>query len=402
MTWKRTCKTLPLLFSIAALGAALGAASPGCDPGGPTNLKEAANTDVTILYPLPSADLAGLLRGTDKGMYGDLVPAAAFAQIPGPLDPRPGRATSRAGEAGRAGLFLVGLRLDPCFAALGDVPASSCKNQARLIFQGVRAENGKALGDDGAVHVFIDLDRAELLTFLREILAAKEQAGGYAPGPLAVHPLMKQQGLGGAFAKALNQAVLRHGGESRVSRVTFFLRTEARQSQWFFGIYDRKEGAFRRQGIATTLTQDQVLNAGISQGDELQGDTSTPTSDKDNMLLLLDTGRTRAASPSARQAAYDAALRIENPLKHTPETIDCVSCHAATPARWATEKALGLSSQGNANAYTSKRDLTFVGPPRPSLENVHALSYLDEEPGINQRTANESAEVADAMNRLLQ
>jgi hypothetical protein len=130
--WKRTSKTLPLLFSIAALG---------CDPGGgpTTNLKEAVNTDVTILFPLPSADLSGLLRGTDKGMYGDLVPAAAFSQIPGPLDPRTGRATSRAGEAGRAGLSLVGLRLDPCFANRGDVPESSCKNQARLVFQGISA-----------------------------------------------------------------------------------------------------------------------------------------------------------------------------------------------------------------------------------------------------------------------
>lgn len=399
LAWRLAGSLGPLvILMLAACG------NPAMTPPGMTP-KEAANTDVTILYPLPTGgDLRGLLPATARGAYGELVPAAAFALVPGPLDPRPNAATMGRGEAGRAGLRLVGVRIDPCFGDLGDIPDARCPNQIRLVFQGVRSEGVQARADDGAVHVFVALDRAELLAFAREILAARERAGGYAAGPLGPHPLLTAQGLSGTFAAELKAALLSHVGESRVTRLTFFLRTQARQSQWFFGLFDRDKatGQFTAQKIATTQFEQQALNAGLTiDGSGLAGNVPTPTSHADNLLLLLNTSEAKAASTASQRQAYDAALRIENPQRHSPETIDCVSCHVATPARRATEAALGLSAEGNASAYRSSRDLRFTGPARPSLENIHALGYLDAEPGVNQRTANESAAVADTITALL-
>lgn len=45
------------------------------------------------------------------------------------------------------------------------------------------------------------------------------------------------------------------------------------------------------------------------------------------MQLLGNLATAKAASKTAQQAAFDAALRIENPTKHSPDTIDCASCH---------------------------------------------------------------------------
>lgn len=390
-----------------ALALGLGACSAAAPP------IEVANTDVTLVYPLPkAAELDLMLAATSSGAFGELVPAEAFAKLPGPLDPRPGAATTERGEAGRAKLRLVGARLDPCFADLGDTPAARCQNQLRLIFQGLRAEGDVVRADDGAVHVFVALTRDELLGLVRDLLAAKQRAGGYSEGPLGQHPLLKAQGLGSAFAAELRTALLLRSGAGRVTRVTFFLRSTARQGQWFFGVFDRerpvsgalvglREGAFAAQKIPTTDFEQQVLDAGLAVAGELAGNVPTPTNHADNLLLLLDTAATRAASTTAQARAFDAALRIENPRRHSPDTIDCVSCHVATPARRATEAALGLSAQGNPNAYSATRSLAYAPPPRPSLENLHSLSYLDRELGLNQRTANETAAVATALAALL-
>jgi predicted subunit of tRNA(5-methylaminomethyl-2-thiouridylate) methyltransferase len=78
--------------------------------------------------------------------------------------------------------------------------------------------------------------------------------------------------------------------------------------------------------------------------------------------------------------------------------MDCVSCHTSTAA-------LRVSAQSStgADAYRTSdgKVPAYAAPAVPSLENVHALSYLGSELGINQRTANESHSVTVAVNALL-
>ncbi len=410
---RATMKSFSLLFALfAAASAACGSTiitnDPTPGPAGPpvsttTSLKEVDRPDVTIVFPLPTraADVESLLSGTAKAAHGELIPKAAFDQLDKPLDARSPGAAGKMMDGSRSGLRLVAVRLDPCFGDRGSTNDAECKNQMRLVFQGIDDREGTIGAADGAVHVFVELARDEFIKTVKRVLALKEASGAYAAAPLAVHPLMAKEGLAGSFAKGINSIVLEHAGDTRTTRMTFFVRTAARQPQWFFGIFEKKGPAFERASIATIDGQEQNLVGGLGGPSGLSGSTSTPTNSEDNLLLLLNTSQAESKSPAERKHAYDSLLRIENPTKHTPDTIDCVSCHVATPVRRVSETKFNLSATENANAFASTLPTTFEAPAVANLENIHALSYLGTELGINQRTANESAAVATAINKLL-
>ena len=98
------------------------------------------------------------------------------------------------------------------------------------------------------------------------------------------------------------------------------------------------------------------------------------------------------------QAAYDGVLRVLNPEKHTPETIDCVSCHTATSSKSVGENFRALDATNNANAYKSTFDLTVTtSAKRP--DSMRAFGYLDAEPVVSGRVVNESAAVLAYLQR---
>ncbi len=88
-----------------------------------------------------------------------------------------------------------------------------------------------------------------------------------------------------------------------------------------------------------------------------------------------------------------AALRVQNPTLHSAETMDCANCHLAEGARRIGESTFGLST---ASAFQHARSLARVDE-RTSVTNLHAFSYLHRQVSIMQRTANESAMVADRL-----
>ena len=115
-------------------------------------------------------------------------------------------------------------------------------------------------------------------------------------------------------------------------------------------------------------------------------------------MLLANFNTASTASAADVAAAFDSALRIENPHDHTPNTIDCGSCHMAEPARQLVGEALGLHEAGNANAFVPSPALpvadvvttTHVVGSDGEI-NIHAFSYRGAEPMINQRVVNETA-----------
>ncbi len=368
-----------------------------------TTLTQVEPQDVTVVYPLPAsaADAEHMLKGTSVGAFGELVPREAFSRIAEPLDARSKGPVGSAGEPARQGLHLVAVRLDPCFGVEGK--ESTCQAQMRLVFQGM-AGVGDAPGpaaDDGAVHVFVALPQAELVRTVKQVLALKEAAGGYADAPLGVHPILAKQGLGGAFAKGLRSIVLEHAGAAKTVRVTFFKLLNAGVSTWSFGILENQSGSYRLASIATIARPGQSLSNALAFGGDLSATVDPATSHADNLTLLLDTNRAKAAAAADRQAAFDAALRIENPLRHTPDTIDCVSCHTAMAAARSAEAKLGLSREGNANHFVAKVPVLPTMPATVSLHNLHAFSYLGRELGVSQRTANETAVAVDRVNAKL-
>lgn len=138
---------------------------------------------------------------------------------------------------------------------------------------------------------------------------------------------------------------------------------------------------------------------------EVRGTLSPTSASPDNIDVFVDLARATGATEAVRRATYDSLLRIENPARHTPNTIDCASCHAAELARVAVaESDFGFSAADNPNAF--RPDESAVPPgdfvrstPEPTADqfSVHAFSYAGLEPGISRRVINETAAVVAAL-----
>jgi hypothetical protein len=378
----------------------LDASSPDASSPDATTTASAARVrpaDVSIAFPLPDSLAApGLLAGTDLAAHGPLVDPAVFDRLP-PLDAHTTGSAASAGPTARAGLRLMALRLDPCF---GPVDGSACRAQLRLVFQGLeQTEAGSVEASDGAVHVFVELSTEALVSLTRELLALTAASGGYPDAPLGVHPILAREGFGGPFAAGLRELVLRYAGAERSSRMTFFALLGAGATTWTFGVFDKVGGMYQRETIATTGSRQQSLTTTFGPPGHLSASVEHATTHADDLTLFLDTAEAMRATPEARQRAFAAALRVESPRVHTPDTIDCVSCHTAAPAVRSAEAVFGLSSQGHAERFAPSTPV--ANPEAATIHNIHAFSYLGRQLAVSTRTANETAVVVEAMNTLL-
>ena len=366
-----------------------------------------ATTDVSILYPLPTnARASDLVRASAAGSHGALFPKSVVETV------HPGGALDRnAASTGYAALGLVSIRLDPCSARGSAGAPSACRSEVRLVFQELYdklpgEDNDASAGPaatDGAFHVVYDVPEAELVTMLREMLTLKKANGDVGLQQLAPHPILTEQGLGGAFAQGLRDIVLEHVGDDRIARVTFFDHANNEIDQWSFGVFDRTTPAapFLATTIATTDSITQTFAGSSTLGPLAQSYAETaPTAPAaDSLAPLLDGSRPApgSAAVAALQPAFDAALRLENPTLRNVETADCVSCHQAEGAGRVGKDLYALST---ASAFTHSRSLARVDE-RTSVTNVHAFGYLHRKVSIMQRTANESVLVADRMAGLI-
>ena len=354
-----------------------------------TSTKKVTPNDVSILFPLPTkAKLGALLGAASSGPKGELVPAAVFAKVP--------RLTMN-DEDVYPKLRVVALRVDPCFAIPGS-PEASCKNQLRLVLQPINTDEESDATDaaDAAIHVFYDLSREELTTFIKKSLELKKVSGGYRTVPLQVHPMLASKGLDSAYGSGLSQLFLATAGKQNLSRVTFMTREPSRQEQWKFGGFDVAGTRITAMKIASlgNETIQTVSNPGFGASLFRLGVTPLPKA-SDNISILFQ-GQDAIGRPKAEvQKAYDAALRIENPSKHSPDTMDCVSCHT-THGRTGVESTFGFSAQDNPNAFVSR--VSTKGATVKGGGALHAFSYKGTLALVSQRTANETAAVCDYVN----
>jgi hypothetical protein len=103
-------------------------------------------------------------------------------------------------------------------------------------------------------------------------------------------------------------------------------------------------------------------------------------------------------SKSEALSVWQSALRIENPTKHSPDTMDCASCHL-THARGGVEQAFAFDASSDANTFTSA--VTTKGATVKNGGDLHAFSYKGATALVSQRTINETASIVTAINALL-
>jgi hypothetical protein len=351
--------------------------------------------DVSVLLPLARTreETAEYLAASTAARGGELLPRAVYEAAFGP----PGKLQSGGTPAAprHADLRLVGFRFDPCFAHLGPVDAeTACDNQVRLVFQ-TFSKPGYA--DDTAVPAFYALERDELAAAIDEMIALR---GDARLGPLGPHPLVAEEGLAGHTHDALAAVVTRYAGAANLTRITEFTTSGLGTAWNFSGVEVLPEGTKRIDLVHVPAGSEVVaFFRGFTPG-KLGGEPPfSPASSappEDNMQLLGNQTWAERAPAAERELAFDAAVRIENPTLHTPETTDCASCHAAAPARALVGEAiLGLADDGldfvADGRFVPEDDLAEL--PLDATVSMHMFSYKGATPSIHRRTVHESAAV---------
>jgi hypothetical protein len=409
-----------LVLGVGALGAGSGcAASTSDDPNGggaeqgdeadlTRRPNDAQMNDVTTVLPLAKtqSEFDSYLAATSAGVGGPLLPKALYTKvIPDPTGPIGVGADV---QMRYANLRLVALRFDPCFANVGPITdPGSCQNQLRVIFQSLEFKDGSTSAIDGAVHAFYSLTRDELTTAIQEVVALRHASGQTADlGALQPHPLVVKQGLDGAYAKGLAKIVLEHAGASKLIRFTHFSGHNLATS-WDFVGFDVAHGATTPMVIPTLPASTKSVNFFAGFGAPIAGGFTPATTSKDDIGVLVNIEKATAATPAARQAAYDAAIRIQSPDHDSPNTIDCASCHVAQAAQVLIgEGKFNLSASADSKPfarntkYVSAADFKQTTSPTKQASgfNVHMLSYKSTALQIGQRVINETAAVVAYVN----
>ena len=426
---QRIASVLSVVLLASQLAACSGA--PGGDGSETTEAADSTKApgagaqmnDLSILYPLATTktQMKGYLTPASTAAGQALLPEALFDRVMG-IAPAAGADDTNDGTEDTEGLVpgaspqmayadmkVVGFRLDPCFANLGPVvDESTCQNQLRLIFQSVTLTKGTPTAVDGAVHVFYSLTRPELTAAVNEVIAAREANDSTSSdlGPLAVHPLVVKQGLGGSMSTALNAIVLKYASSANIVRMTEFLAGNL-DTAWSFSGIDVVSGEATQMDIATLPRGATNESFALGFGALLSVASFTPsTTAKDDMQILVNSTAAAAATPAAQKAAFEATLRIQNPTFDSPNTMDCASCHTAEAAQVVVGQGkLGFSPIGDPNAFVadpafvSAADMKRTTPiTATSAFNLHAFSYSGESAMISQRVVNETAALVAYVN----
>jgi hypothetical protein len=353
--------------------------------------------DVSILFPLTGPP-SSYLGASAQGRGGVLVTPELYDAVDGI------GATDQRTAYGD--LHVVAMRLDPCFAS-----QTPCENQLRLIFQQVTTVDGKTTAADSGMHVFYRISREDLEAMTASIQALREaSAPGERLGGLAPHPIMVREGLDGPMASGVRALILQYAGSSEITRITSF--SLGNTNLWNFFAFDVNDPSTASVSFRDVPTIEGGLSPSFQRGDgggpaesnDVRGTFAPITSSPDGFAPLADETSAAAMTPDARRAAFDGLVRVDHPAKSTPETIDCASCHLATPvATMIAEPIYGLVERDDQDAFHA--DGTFVLPSEMAPTflygaqpfNLHAFSYVGADPAINQRVVNETAAIVAAL-----
>lgn len=368
--------------------------------------------DVSILFPLAKSRASfdrGYLTPASPAVGGTLLPKALYERAfgaPGTL-----QIGGTAAAPALAGLRLVAVRFDPCFAQRGEVrDESSCKNQLRLIFQTLTFQGGRTVAADDAVHAFYSISREQLTGGVKKMIALRTRiARDRRLGTLAPHPLLKTAAgdLDAAVATEVNALVTSLAGPQNLVQFTQFAPSGL-DTTWNFSGFDvAKNAALKIPTLPASDDTHVAFFAGFTPG-QLEGDPAFVPASRadalDNMQALGNRATATAAGADGRRRAFGALLRLENPDLHTPDTTDCASCHAVEPVRkligakhFAADMAAARGAFTADARWVPAADTQLAAQPDSGV-NVHMFSYKGSTPSIHTRTLNESAAIVAHVN----
>lgn len=356
--------------------------------------------DATIVYPLPqsAAEMNHLLPPQESGPNGALLPLKYWQRIP-PLNQGENPAYTY------RNLRVVAVRVDPCFNYQGD-----CLPQIRMVWQPIdKAVYGSASpfgleAKDAAVHTFHSLEHDVFRQFLEDYAELRNDSRRMeGDTPLQVHPVMREQGLGGPFSQGLRQLLLKYCGEQNLWRVTS-MRTLVGGDTWEFrgfNIVDGKPVDIRipRTGNATSQSFSVSL---VSDREYRNGMIAPAPMGEDSINLLLHDSRLIAGKdPTTLRNLGGSVARIENPGIHNPESMDCVSCHSTQVAGsllFGRIQWLNDDPQITRHAFRSSAPLQNLAATQKMPRVFRALGYFEKTPVLSRRVINETAIAVGLLN----
>ncbi|MDX2091416.1 MAG: hypothetical protein SFX73_26385 [Kofleriaceae bacterium] len=367
----------------------------GCGTDDVSVTAELHPLDTAILFPLPERmESDHLLRTDDAGAHGALLPDHAVAQLPALGSTRNAELVPR--------LRLVAANVDPCFpsgkeGAVDAQGASLCRPQLRYIFQPLVEQNGTVTTEDVTVHTFYEMDRATFVELVADLRAARTEELA-DDEPIDVHPILRAQGPEGPYAKALETVMLDYAGAANLVKVTF-IGLRGGGIGWQMGGVDF-DGMTPTDMVVpeTSVTRQELVNNATSG--ELDAAVDPETRFSTSMVPLLDSAAARASTDAELRQAFRNALEIDNPATDlNPDTVDCASCHLATPARSWAERNLGFVAAEYEEAYSHPRwNLESRSQTKANTQSMRCFGYFGRDVAISHRTINEAAAVADAIN----
>ena len=351
--------------------------------------------DVSVLLPLGSSLSApGVLRPETQAASGALLAQKYLSLLP--------NLSESSLTIPNSSLAVVGVRLDPCFPGVAN-PPEPCHFQVRLIWQ-PQGQVGTSLTTlDAAVHTFYELSAQEFADLTAKIAALNAKSGVSMQGlTLGVHPLIAKQGLSGPYWHELSALLLGYIGEAKMVRFTFMAEVTA-EKMWDFGGFDLAGGKITRMVIPRVLTREQSFtnaldfHPGFSGGEKPEAPGEIDTFNR----IVSSSQDLTMADASVLKSSVEAIYRIENPTIHSPETIDCASCHATESARlWATSVFSDLHLDQSPYMFQSPLyNLQNTTEEAFTPKVLRSFGYIGSTPAINQRVINESAAVAAALSK---
>jgi hypothetical protein len=345
--------------------------------------------DVTYLLPLPaSIHEANLFAPFSEGQKGRLIPREHIIEA-GFLD----RKESIEDSLGK--LRAVAVRLDPCFKMSG-----VCVPQIRMIFQPMLKLRTDVKTQDAAVHSFYNLTQLEFDQLMGQIEVLKNSNPQSEMG-LTIHPIMLAEGYSGPFAQEFYKIILKYAGQDNLSRVTF-MQVNTGGDLWNFFGFDVANDQLLPIQIPRIATKVQGFQVATYNGKHFNMGRvfPEPTGDQD-LLGALVKEQVALKDAAGMKKSTMAILRIENPDVHSPETMDCVSCHLTHAAGGVafSEQPLWLNDPEVAPWRFQGGVLNNSGKKR-DVRVMRALGYFDREPITSQRVVNESKAIVDYLNSL--
>jgi hypothetical protein len=338
--------------------------------------------DVAMLVPLPQNNSVVLLRAADAGDDGTvLVPRSLYDT----LNTIPDRGPTLVEDV-YPDLQVLAVRFDLCDrVAPGPCPDSD--GRLRIVFQALRKTTPQSTVD-AAFHAFYRIPNADLPALVAELRALSRLQNAPLASPLGVSPALSMSTTGD-YAVGLKRLITKYAGTNSLLRLTFFAQPDIFAAvRWVFRGVEKSDAAFTEiviPGIAAGLQEVTFLATNSFE--------VAPVVDQPKGFVLATSEMAfAAASPADRQVALQALAAAENPLTHTPKTIQCATCHVSSHIQADRASASGLDPRNIAGRYTSSSfDLTV---PPIAERTLRALGWLQGTPLIAQRTANESAQVA--------